>query len=46
MKEPGSNEQTTRNLLLKKFFENPSETRLAIEMREIEDQIAELTNIL
>jgi hypothetical protein len=38
--------KTKRNLLFKKFFRNPSNTRLAIEIRLIDDRIAELTAYL
>ena len=35
--------KTKRNLLFEKFRRNPSNTRLAIEIRSIDDQIASLT---
>jgi hypothetical protein len=35
--------KTKRNLLFEKFRRNPSNTRLAIEIRSIDDQIACLT---
>jgi len=53
MKVTGTTEERTRNQLttkrnqlLKKFFKNPSETRLAIEIRVIVDEIAKLTEHL
>ena len=38
--------KTKRNLLFEEFLGNPSNTRLAIEIRMIDDQIAELTRPL
>jgi len=38
--------RTKRNLLFEEFLGNPSNTRLAIEIRLIDDQIAELTKPL
>jgi hypothetical protein len=32
-----------RNLLFKQFVENPSEVRISLEIRKIDDEIAELT---
>jgi len=53
MHQPGIDEQkirnelkTKRNLLFKEFFRNPSNTRLAIEIRLMDDRIAELTAYL
>jgi len=53
MQRPGIDEQkirdnlkTKRNLLFKEFFGNPSNTRLAIEIRLIDDRIAELAAYL
>ena len=54
MQGPRIDEQTTirgqlktkRNLLFEEFLGNPSNTRLAIEIRLIDDQIAELTKQL
>lgn len=38
--------KTKRNLLLEEFRKNPSNTRLAIEIRLIDEQIASLTEYL
>ena len=38
--------KSKRNLLLKEYFKNPMNTRLAIEIKLIDDQIAELTEHL
>ena len=53
MNGPGIDEEATRcclktkrNLLLEQFSLNPSVTSLAIEIRSIDDQIAELTERL
>jgi hypothetical protein len=35
--------KSIRDVLLEKYSKNPAETRLAIEIRRIDDQIAELT---
>ena len=33
--------KTTRNLLFARFLKNPSDTRLALEIKIIDDQVAE-----
>jgi hypothetical protein len=38
--------KSKRNLLLKEYFRNPTNTHLAIEIKLIDDQIAELTEHL
>ena len=38
--------KTKRNRLLEKFFKDPSNTRFAVEIRHIDDQIAYLTEHL
>jgi len=38
--------KTKRDLLLEEYFKNPMNTRLAIEIRMIDDQIAEVTEHL
>ena len=38
--------KSKRNLLLKEYFKNPMNTHLAIEIKLIDDQIAELTEHL
>jgi hypothetical protein len=53
MERPKGDEETTRNqlkternLLFEEFSRNPSKTRLAIEIRLIDDRIADLTRRL
>jgi hypothetical protein len=38
--------KSQRNVLLKEYFKNPMNTHLAIEIKLIDDQIAELTEHL
>ncbi len=38
--------KTRRNLLLEEYFHNPTNTQLAIEIKLIDDQVAELTEQL
>ncbi len=35
-----------RNLLFRRFLQNPRETRLALEIKAIDDQVAECTELM